>query len=111
MTDWNQYRKEARKSVAQFASVAPDTLAGVSALEKAGDKSNLLGNKVHELIALACAITTRCDGCIAFHTEIALKTGATEGEIAEALNVGIYMNTGAAVVYSSKVIDAIRQAK
>ena len=111
MTDWNKYRKDAKKSVSQFAGAAPHAWTGVSALEKAAGKTNLLGTKVHELIALACAITTRCDGCIALHTEAALKAGATEDEIIEALNVGIYMNTGAAVVYSSKVIDAIRQSR
>jgi len=58
-----------------------------------------------ELIALAVAVTTRCDGCISVHTDHAIKAGATEG-VAEALGVAIALNAGAALVYSARVLDA-----
>jgi alkylhydroperoxidase/carboxymuconolactone decarboxylase family protein YurZ len=41
------------------------------------------------------------------HTEAALKAGATGEEIAEALGVAVAMNAGAALVYSSRVLDAV----
>ena len=66
-----------------------------------------LGEKTRQLIALACAITTRCDGCIVVHTEAALKAGATKEEIAEALGVAVSMNAGAALIYSTRVLDAV----
>jgi AhpD family alkylhydroperoxidase len=58
------------------------------------------------LIALGAAVTLRCDGCIATHTAAALKTGASRAENVEALSVAIALNTGAALVYSSRVMDA-----
>jgi len=44
---------------------------------------------------------------IAVHTAAALKAGATREEIAEALGVAIAINAGAALVYSSRVMDAL----
>ena len=54
----------------------------------------------------AVAVTTRCDGCIAFHAAEAKKLGVTTEEVSEALGVAINMNAGAALVYSTHVLDA-----
>jgi AhpD family alkylhydroperoxidase len=62
--------------------------------------------KAVELIALAVAVTTRCDGCIAVHAEAALKHSATHEEIADALGVAVDLNDGAAMVYSARTLDA-----
>jgi AhpD family alkylhydroperoxidase len=53
------------------------------------------------------AVTTRCDGCITFHTDGALKAGASKEEISEALGVAVAMNAGAALIYSTRVLDAV----
>ena len=74
-----------------------------SVRQKETDK---LGAKMRELIALAVAVTLRCDGCITVHTDAASKQGATREEIAEALGVAIAVNAGAALVYSTRVMDA-----
>jgi AhpD family alkylhydroperoxidase len=55
------------------------------ALGGAGAKTRHPDAKTRELIALAVAITLRCDGCITVHTAAAKKLGATKDEIAEAL--------------------------
>ena len=67
---------------------------------------NKLDAKTRELIAVAVAITLRCDGCITVHTDAARKLGATEAEIAEALGVATSVNAGAAVVYATRALDA-----
>lgn len=67
---------------------------------------NQLDAKTRKLISLAVAVTTRCDGCIAFHAAEAKKLGASVEEVSEALGVAINMNTGAALVYSTHVLDA-----
>jgi len=69
-----------------------------------------LDAKTRELIALAVAITLRCDGCITEHTAAAKKLGATKEEVAEALGVGISVNAGAAIVYSARSLDAFDAA-
>ncbi len=73
MLDWNNYRSELMQRLGELGKLTPETMKGVVALGNAGNKTDLLGAKVRELIALACAVTTRCDGCIAFHADAAVK--------------------------------------
>lgn len=107
MLDWNSYRTALGSRVGEFAKLTPDTLRGLQVMEGAGAKTGKLEPKMHELIALAVAVTTRCDGCIAFHAKAALGHGATKEEIAEALGVAVSLNAGAAVVYSARVLDVV----
>lgn len=72
-------------------------------------KTGHLSPKVHELITLAVAVTTRCDGCISVHTKKAVEHGATAGEITEALGVAIALNAGASLTYSARVLEAHAQ--
>jgi len=106
MLDWNDYRKQLAAGVKEIGQLSPDTIKGYMALSAAGQKTDLLGAKVRELIALAVAVTLRCDGCITVHTEAAIKRGANREEIAEALGVAMTVNAGAALVYSARVMDA-----
>ena len=107
MLDWLGYRKELIGRIGEIGKLSPDTLRGYQTLSGAGEKTGHLDAKTRELISLAVAVTTRCDGCITVHTGDALKHGATREEIAEALGVAIAMNAGAALVYSARVMDAV----
>jgi AhpD family alkylhydroperoxidase len=109
MLNWLEYRKELMGRIGEIGKLSPDTLAGYQTLSNAGKKGGHLDAKTHELIALAVAVTTRCDGCITVHTGEALKHGATREEIAEALGVAIALNAGAALVYSARVMDAVSE--
>jgi AhpD family alkylhydroperoxidase len=109
MLDWNEYRKQLAAGVKEVGQLSPATVRGYVELSAAGQKTDLLGAKVRELIALAVAVTARCDGCIAVHTDAALRHGATKEEIAEALGVAIAVNAGAALVYSTRVMDAVKE--
>jgi AhpD family alkylhydroperoxidase len=105
--DWNQYHKEIGARVGELAKLSPDTVRGYQTLSAANSKIGKLGEKTRQLISLAVAVTTHCDGCIVFHTDAALKAGATKDEIAEALGVAVSMNAGAALIYSGRVLDAV----
>tara|TARA_B110000046_G_C12973617_1_gene390097 strand:+ start:492 stop:836 length:345 start_codon:yes stop_codon:yes gene_type:complete len=107
--DWNAYRSEVMSTVGAFAKQSPDTIRGLMTMDGAGAKTGHLEPKLHELIALAVAVTTRCDGCIAMHTKKAVEHGATIGEISEALGVAVALNAGAALTYSARVLDAHAQ--
>ena len=110
MLNWNDYRSEILARVSEIGKLSPDTVKGYVTLGGAGAKTGHLDAKTRELIALAVAITLRCDGCIAVHTAAARKLGATKEEIAEALGVGISVNAGAALVYSTRTLDAFDTA-
>jgi AhpD family alkylhydroperoxidase len=106
MLDWNEYHKQVLAGVGDIGRMSPDIVKGYQALSGASGKTELLGAKVNELIALAVAVTVRCDGCIAVHTANAVRAGATREEIAEALGTATAVNAGAALVYSTRVMDA-----
>ena len=104
--DWNGYRQQLLKGVRDIAQLSPDTVNGYKTLSAAGTKTSHLDAKTRELIALAVAVSLRCDGCITVHTDAAVKHDASKEEIAEALGVAISVNAGAALVYSARVMDA-----
>ncbi|MBN1532669.1 MAG: carboxymuconolactone decarboxylase family protein [Spirochaetes bacterium] len=66
-----------------------------------------------ELIAVGISALLNCEPCITWHTREALKSGATDGHIAEALEVAIEMGGGPVIVRSSsfafKVLEYFRQ--
>src|SRR5713101_4095495 len=107
MMDWNQYHEEVGARIGDMMKVSPDTVRGYQTLSAANSKTSKLGEKTRQLLSLAVAVTTRCDGCIVVHTEAALKAGATKEEIAESLGVAVAMNAGAALIYSTRVLDAV----
>jgi len=109
MFDWNAYKSELLKTIPEFAKLSPDSLKGYQTLSDANSKNSRLGEKTRQLISLAVAVTTRCDGCITFHTDAALKAGGSKEEISEALGVAMAMNAGAALIYSLRVMDAVAQ--
>jgi AhpD family alkylhydroperoxidase len=107
MMNWNEYMKQVLSGVGDFSKLSPDTVRGYMTLTQAGTKTNHLDEKTRQLISIAVAVTTRCDGCITIHTDAALKAGASKEEISEALGVAVAMNAGAALVYSVRALDAV----
>lgn len=110
MHDWNTYRGQVVAGVRAIAALSPETVKGYVTLGQAGAKTGHLDAKTRELIALAVAISLRCDGCITVHAAEAKKLGVTEQELAEALGVAISVNAGAALVYSTRTLDAFQAA-
>ncbi|MGW1424507.1 carboxymuconolactone decarboxylase family protein [Bradyrhizobium manausense] len=107
MIDWNAYHRELLGRIGELGRLSPDTLKGYMTLSAAGNTTGMLTPKIRELIALAVAVTSRCDGCITVHADAALKHGATTEEISEALGVAVALNAGAGMVYSARVLDAL----
>ncbi|WP_226363781.1 carboxymuconolactone decarboxylase family protein [Pseudonocardia abyssalis] len=68
-----------------------------------------LGTSTTERIALTIAVTRECDGCIAAHAEGAASSGATAGEVPEAMGVAILMNGGPATVFGPRAFAAFRE--
>jgi AhpD family alkylhydroperoxidase len=110
MNDWNAYRGDLTKTLGEVGRINPDVLKGYNQLSKAAPATPTLDAKTRELIALAVAVTTRCDGCIAVHSEAARKAGATKDEVVEALGVAIALNAGAALIYTARAFDAFTES-
>lgn len=88
-----------------------ETMQGFSTLAVSASKDGALSKKTKELIALAIGVSTRCDGCIGFHTEALVKLGATREEIEEALGMAVYMGGGPSLMYAADALSAYEQFK
>jgi AhpD family alkylhydroperoxidase len=106
---WNATVTANKRLGAEFAATQPDFLAAFRKLNETQGATGMLDGKTRELIAMAVAVTTRCEGCIGAHAAAAVKAGATEVELTEALATAIALNAGAAYVYSLKAISAFRE--
>lgn len=89
--------------------LAPKPLEAFQAFSKAVFADGALPAKTKQLIAVAVAHVTQCPYCIRGHTEAALKAGATEQEIMEAIWVAAEMRAGGAYAHSALAIDTMRQ--
>jgi AhpD family alkylhydroperoxidase len=76
-------------------------------LHKAASAPGALPSEVKELIALAIAIATQCDGCIAWHVSNAVKAGAQREQVLETIGVAVMMGGGPATYYGSKAARAL----
>ena len=95
-----------RRPARELRSRIPDVYAGYAGTHKAALADGALDAATKELIALAIAVATRCDGCIASHARGAARAGATEQQVAEALGVAILMNGGPSTVYGPRAMEA-----
>lgn len=82
---------------------------GFVKMHQATGEDKALTSKTKELIALGIAITIRCEGCIAFHVQGALKAGATKDEIVETIGVSVVMGGGPSIVYGDKAYKAMNE--
>jgi AhpD family alkylhydroperoxidase len=87
----------------------PNVYRGFGEMHAAAFAPGSLDAKTKELIALAIAVSVRCDGCIAAHARGAARNGATEAEVAETLGVTISMNGGPATVYGPRAFAAFKE--
>lgn len=107
--DWKEYSALNKNNITKLAKGNPELMRGLRELGKAEEAKGALSLKTRELISLAVAATTRCDGCIAVHAEAAAKAGASRNELLETLAVAVSLNAGAALVYSGRILDAFDQ--
>ena len=108
LNDWKAQFNNTRSASTALAKANPKFMEAFQALN-AAQGGNGLDPKTRELIAIAVAVTTRCDGCIASHARAARLAGATEAEVSDALATAVALNAGAAYVYSVRAMEALGQ--
>ena len=106
VADWKKYRTDIGIGINEMGKLSPDIVQACSAMSQAGENAVHLDAKTRGLIATAIAVQLRCDGCIAIYTETARQAGATREEIAEALSVALSVTTRAALVSTTRAIEA-----
>lgn len=78
-------------------------------LVQATGTDGALSHKQKELIALAIAVATRCEGCIVFHVRACLKLGVTRAELLDMIGVAVEMGGGPSAVYGAQTLACYDQ--
>lgn len=90
----------------EFRRSAGEAWAGFGALHEAAVADGALPASTKELIALAIAVATHCDGCVAYHAKGAAVKGAAREEVVDALSVALLMAGGPASVWAPRALAA-----
>jgi AhpD family alkylhydroperoxidase len=107
--DWPQMASELSGALKVLRAGTPDTMKAFSTLAQAALAPKALDGKTKELLALGIAVAIRCDGCVAFHAEAAVRQGASRDEVMEAMGMAIYMGAGPSVMYAAQALEAFDQ--
>ncbi|WP_426661392.1 carboxymuconolactone decarboxylase family protein [Rhodanobacter aciditrophus] len=89
--------------------LAPKPLDVFKAFSAAVFADGALPEATKQLIAVAVAHVTQCPYCIKGHTAEALRKGASEAQIMEAIWVAAEMRAGAAYAHANLALDTMRQ--
>ena len=87
----------------------PEVMKSFGSLAHAATDCKALDPKTKELIALGISVAVRCDACIAFHADAAVRRGATRDEVMETMGMAIYMGAGPSVMYAAQAVEAYDQ--
>ena len=91
---------------AHRTELAPETHEAFQAFSRRVFADSALSEKTKQLIAVAVAHVTQCPYCIRSHTTLAVRRGATERQIMEAIWVAAEMRAGGAYAHSVIALDA-----
>lgn len=109
--DWPEMASELSHAIKEVRLGSPDVMKAFSEMAQAATKAGAVDTKTKELIALAIAVAIRCDGCVAFHAQAAVKLGATRDEIMEVMGMALYMGAGPSLMYAAQAVEAFDQFK
>ena len=107
--DWPEMATELSGAIKEVRLGAPEVMKAFSAMARAATQAGALDEKTKELIALAIAVAIRCDGCVAFHAQAAVKHGATRDEVMETMGMSLYMGAGPSLMYAAQAVEAYDQ--
>ena len=87
--------------------LAPEIHEAFQKFSRAVFTSGALPEKTKQLIAVAVADVTQCPYCIAGHSQLARRKGASDEEIMEAIWVAAEMRAGGAYAHSTIALHTL----
>lgn len=93
------------------ADLAPEIIENWRNFSRSVFKEGALPEKTKQLIAVAVAHVTQCPYCIKGHTAQAIRKGASEQEIMEAIWVAAEMRAGGAYAHANISLEVMEEQK
>jgi len=109
--DWPGVTGDFKDLLKEMRGGAPEVMQAFTGIARSALGGSALDKKTKELVAVGIAVAIRCDACIAFHVEAAVRHGATREEVLETMGMAIYMGAGPAVMYAAQALEAYDQFK
>lgn len=103
------YPSATRELAQKRRELSPDTETAFQAFSQTVFADGALSAKIKQIIAVAVAHVTQCPYCIKGHTKAALRHGATEKELIEAIWVAAEMRAGGAYAHSVLAIEEMQK--
>ncbi|WP_066255866.1 carboxymuconolactone decarboxylase family protein [Neobacillus drentensis] len=100
------YGRSNLKKLGKLGKYASDGFKGYSNFSASVMKAGKLSEKFKEIIAVAVAHATQCPYCIDVHTKNAVKAGATNEELSEAVMVTSALLAGGAYAHIANMIQS-----
>ena len=107
--DWPQMAKALSGAIREIRHGAPEVSKAFTAMATTATAPGALDTRTKELIALGIAVAIRCDGCVAFHAQAAVKHGASREEVMESMGMALYMGAGPSLMYAAQAVEAFDQ--
>src|SRR5690349_23459201 len=105
----SMYPPSSREIADKRRALAPEINAAFDAFSQKVFADGALPGKVKQLIAVAVAHVTQCPYCIKGHTKAALRQGASQQELMEAIWVSAEMRAGGAYAHSALAIEEMEK--
>jgi AhpD family alkylhydroperoxidase len=105
--EFKKILSESKDELAKLSKSNPKEMSSFMEFIHQAEKGGAINEKTKELIAIACAVVLKCDPCIAFHVQSAIKAKATKEEILDAGMVAVVMGGGPALMYLCHLNKAI----
>lgn len=103
---YRQKTAEIRSELRVLHKLNPETAKGFQALSVGAMADGNLSKKEREYVALAIAITQRCEPCVNLHVEALMKAGASREEVGSVLAMCVQMGGGPALMYAAHALAA-----
>ena len=104
------YPSSTREFAQKRRELTPGSEAAFQAFSQKVFADGALPAKMKQIIAVAVAHVSQCPYCIKGHTKAALRHGASEKELMEAIWVAAEMRAGGAYAHSALALDEMQKA-
>jgi AhpD family alkylhydroperoxidase len=105
----DEIRRTRKRAHAKLEGLGSKVYAAFLDMERAAFADGHLAKKHKELIAVGISVVEDCESCMEWHITQAARSGATESEILEAIEVGIEMGGGPATVSARFALDVMEK--
>ncbi len=106
----SMYPASTRELAKKRHELAPETEAAFQNFSQKVFADGALPAKMKQIIAVAVAHVTQCPYCIRGHTRAALRHGASQQEIMEAIWVAAEMRAGGSYAHSALALEEMEKA-